>query len=75
MISYIDAHKFDKVLHAITTHFDICFFLDYEMFNPHDRFGEMMVKNFASRGCPLIGIEAYPMMEDQKNRFVKAGFQ
>ena len=75
VISYIEAVKFDRVLELICKKFDICFFLDYEMFNPKDRFGEMMVKNFAARGCPLVGIDTYPMLEDQKKRFLHAGFR
>jgi len=37
--------------------------MDYEMFNPNDPFGKMMVKNFELKGCPLIGIFEYPTMD------------
>ena len=44
------------------------------MFNPDDRFGKMMVQNFESRGCPLVGIHKYRTLEDQVKRFENAGF-
>lgn len=45
------------------------------MFNPLDRFGKMMVQNFDARDCPLAGIHKYPLLEDQRTRFVNAGFE
>lgn len=45
------------------------------MFNPLDRFGKMMVQNFDARDCPLVGIHKYPLLEDQRTRFVNAGFE
>jgi hypothetical protein len=44
------------------------------MFNPLDRFGKMMIQNFDARGCHLVGIVKYPLLEDQKTRFENAGF-
>jgi hypothetical protein len=59
----------------IAKKFDLAFFFDYEMYNPNDRFGQLMVKNFAVRGCPLIGIYKYPELSSQKDRYVNAGFK
>lgn len=42
--------------------------------NPHDRFGKVMVKNLAERGCPLLSVFDYPSMEAQKNRFLEKGW-
>lgn len=42
--------------------------------NPHDRFGKVMVKNLAERGCPLLSVFDYPSMEAQKNRFLERGW-
>ena len=63
------------MLKFISTHFDLGFFLSYEMFNPTDRFGEMMLKNFADRGIPLVGMDKYPLLEDQRTRYLQAGFK
>jgi tRNA wybutosine-synthesizing protein 4 len=46
----------------------------YEQTNPNDAFGRVMVKALAQRGCPLLGIAAYPRILDQTDRFRKAGF-
>lgn len=59
----------------ISQHFNLAYVFDYEMYNPHDRFGQMMVKNFAERGCPLIGIYKYPELQDQEKRYINAGFK
>jgi len=45
------------------------------MYNPNDRFGQLMVKNFQQRGCPLIGIYKYPNIGDQHIRYTKANFK
>ena len=39
------------------------------MYDPNDRFGQMMVKNFSRMGCPLAGIYKYPNLKDQNKRF------
>ena len=31
-------------------------FVNYEMINPDDQFGSMMVENLENRGCQLLGI-------------------
>mmetsp|Transcript_71550 Transcript_71550/g.117770 ORF Transcript_71550/g.117770 Transcript_71550/m.117770 type:complete len:145 (+) Transcript_71550:1-435(+) len=46
----------------------------YEQTNPHDRFGKVMVKNLAERGCPLLSVYDYPSMEAQKERFLARGW-
>lgn len=75
MLSYVDAEDVDKFVGYIAQTFNLAFFFDYEMYNPMDRFGELMVKNFQLRGCPLIGIGKYPKLEDQKIRYDTAGFK
>lgn len=46
----------------------------YEQTNPHDRFGKVMVKNLAERGCPLLSVYDYPSMEAQKEQFLARGW-
>jgi hypothetical protein len=45
------------------------------MYDPNDRFGQMMVKNFTSMGCPLVGIYKYPNLKDQFTRFEECGWK
>jgi hypothetical protein len=59
----------DELIKYIHDHFRLCWFFDYEMFNPLDRFGKMMVQNFDARGCHLVGILKYPLLDDQRRRF------
>lgn len=75
VLSYIDADKVDELLQHVRKSFALAFVFDYEMYNPHDRFGQMMVKNFKERNCPLVGMEKYPLFEDQKKRYESAGFK
>ena len=37
-------------------------YLNYEMINPDDQFGKMMVENLENRGCQLLGIHDYPSL-------------
>jgi O-methyltransferase involved in polyketide biosynthesis len=69
VLSYIDADKVDELLKYIRTEFKLAYLFDYEMYDPNDRFGQMMVKNFNLMGCPLVGIYKYPNLKDQKARF------
>lgn len=49
-------------------------FLDMEHIGPHDAFGKEMVRNIAARGSPLVGIERYPSIEAQIERFHDLGW-
>lgn len=43
MLAYIKGEFVDKLLKTIYDKFDFCIFMDYEMYNPNDPFGKMMV--------------------------------
>lgn len=49
-------------------------FVTYEQILPHDPFGAMMVRNIASRGCPLRSISKYPDMMSLKARYESLGW-
>ena len=38
-------------------------YLNYEMINPDDQFGRMMVENLENRGCQLLGIHDCPSLD------------
>ena len=75
VLSYINADRVDDLIAKIHKTFNLAFIFDYEMYNPHDRFGQMMVKNFDMRGCPLVGIEKYPKFEDQHLRYTNNNYK
>ena len=48
----------------------------YEQTNPNDPFGRVMVENLKLRGCPLLGIAAYPTLQSHHRRYIDvAGFE
>jgi hypothetical protein len=49
-------------------------FVNYEPIMPHDPFGKQMVLNISMRGSPLLGIDMYRTVEEQKSRFLEAGW-
>jgi len=49
-------------------------FVLYEQISPNDPFGNMMVSNIAKRGSPLLGIEKYPTLDSQVERFKNLGW-
>jgi hypothetical protein len=75
VLSYIDADRVDELMSYISKSFNLAFVFDYEMYNPNDRFGQLMVKNFELRGCPLVGIYKYPELSNQQERYAHAGFK
>ena len=42
--------------------------LNFEMINPDDQFGRMMVSNLEDRGCELLGIKDCPDINSQIKR-------
>jgi len=75
VLSYINADQVDDLMGFINQNFNLAFVFDYEMYNPSDRFGQMMVKNFDQRGCPLVGIYKYQEIRHQHERYSKNGFK
>ena len=46
VLTYIDANKVDNIIKYFNEKFENVIFVTYEMFNPYDGFGKMMVRNF-----------------------------
>ncbi|KJE93325.1 hypothetical protein CAOG_08757 [Capsaspora owczarzaki ATCC 30864] len=49
-------------------------FVNYEQILPNDAFGVTMVSNLELRQCALLGIQAVPDLEAQRQRFLSNGF-
>ena len=49
--------------------------LDYDMVNPTDPFGKMMLHNFKQRGIPLVGMSFFTSTGDIKKHYEDKGFK
>ncbi|KAK8791127.1 hypothetical protein WA158_005758 [Blastocystis sp. Blastoise] len=74
VLIYIDPDYSDPLIQFISDQFSQACFLTYEQIMPSDAFGRTMVKNLNERGCPLLSLEKYPTLEDQKKRYISRGF-
>ena len=74
VLVYLEPMGVRNILRYFSSNFEQCLFMEYEMFNPNSNFGKMMMKNFTSRGVPLIGIENYQSLEGIHKMNIEEGF-
>lgn len=65
---YVDGADVTRLI-QMTASFERCAMLSYDMINPSDAFGRMMIENISSRGIRLPGLLACPTLEAQVSRF------
>lgn len=53
--------------------FDCLALLDYDMVNPNDPFGKMMVYNFRQRGIPLVGMTFFDSLAKVRLEYENRG--
>ena len=61
----------EKLLHTISGLFPHVALLNYEMINPDDQFGRVMIENLEERGCSLQGIRECPTTKAQEDRLLR----
>ena len=71
VLAYIDKKAIEALLDFLVQKFNCLALLDYDMVNPNDPFGKMMVYNFAQRGIPLVGINFFESLESIKGHYLK----
>ncbi|KAK8748734.1 hypothetical protein OTU49_015964 [Cherax quadricarinatus] len=74
VLVYMTIHRSSQLLKWIAENFKSAFFINYEMVNLGDRFGDVMLSNLHLRGCDLAGAEACQSTETQRKRFLDAGW-
>uniref|UniRef100_A0A6A7G0Q5 Leucine carboxyl methyltransferase 1 n=2 Tax=Hirondellea gigas TaxID=1518452 RepID=A0A6A7G0Q5_9CRUS len=74
VLVYMCTTKSSELLKWIAKKFKSAFFINYEMVNLGDRFGEVMLSNLRSRHCDLHGAAACATLLSQQERFVSEGW-
>ncbi|KAH7103760.1 leucine carboxyl methyltransferase [Auriculariales sp. MPI-PUGE-AT-0066] len=74
VLAYMDRGASDRLLRKIADHFDCSAAVVYEMFGLDDAFGRVMRENLQARNVTLPGVDAYPTLTAQAERFTVNGF-
>ncbi|KAI8987681.1 S-adenosyl-L-methionine-dependent methyltransferase [Mycotypha africana] len=72
---YISPDASSTILEWITQNMTNTMFALYEQIRPNDAFGKMMIRNLKTRHIELKGLQAFPDLADQEERFKNLGWQ
>ena len=75
MLAYIEKPYIERFIDYVTKAFDCPCLLDYDMVNPNDPFGKMMVYNFKQRGVPLVGMDFFDSLAAVRGHLESRGYQ
>lgn len=75
VLIYMTVEESARLIEWTSKDFANSYFVLYEQVEPHDNFGQAMISNLKSRGCPLLSIMEYPTIKDQENRFSSRGWE
>lgn len=74
VLVYIENEFVKKLLSWVSGKFSSALFVNYEMCNINDTFGDVMLGNLRARGCNLAGVAACKSLEMQEGRFLENGW-
>lgn len=75
VLVYIENDCANRLLSWISKKFKSGLFINYEMCNINDTFGDVMLGNLRARGCNLAGISSCKNLETQQARFLLNNWQ
>mmetsp|Transcript_9377 Transcript_9377/g.10691 ORF Transcript_9377/g.10691 Transcript_9377/m.10691 type:complete len:324 (-) Transcript_9377:878-1849(-) len=74
VLVYLEPSDSANVISWISSTFKSAAMFVYEQIRPDDAFGQVMMRNLESRGCPLKGLKEHISTDAQINRFESRGW-
>ncbi|XP_021505524.1 tRNA wybutosine-synthesizing protein 4 [Meriones unguiculatus] len=74
VLSYLEPARAAALIAWAAQRFPDALFVVYEQMKPRDAFGQVMLQHFRRLHSPLHGLELFPDLEAQRQRFLQAGW-
>ncbi len=74
VLVYISKSDVERLVQGVSSITQDALWISYDMINPSDSFGKVMVENLKAAGHRVPGLLEYPTLESQKQRFLGNGW-
>lgn len=74
VLTYLEPADAAALIAWAAQRFSSAIFVIYEQMRPHDAFGQFMQQHFRQLNSPLHGLDHFPDVEAQQQRFLQAGW-